>query len=174
MASLLALLTALAACRHLPPDKDARAVAPPPAVRRVPSAAELRGAWVSRDLRGALRDLGHTAVYVLGPDGKYSGAILGDEESIPVAGAYAYEDGRLSFDDGALVFEVAEVDGVLEWSSPDAFVRLDPLGPRHSGIVDSPTSSGTAGSRPDASVAANLRASSSESAGNAPDSASVD
>jgi hypothetical protein len=129
-ASLFAFVAVLAACRHLPPDKEARAVGPPRVERRLPAVAELQGAWVSTELRGALRDLGHTAVYVFGPDGKYSGAILGDEESIPIAGTYAYADGRLSFDDDALVFQVARVGGVLEWSSPDAFVRLDVLGPR--------------------------------------------
>lgn len=122
-ASLL-LCVALAACRHVPPDKEARAVVKPPAVTRTPAAAELLGAWQSTALRGALAEFGHTAVYVFAEGGTYTGTLVSDKEATPIGGAWTYEDGKLSLDDGALVFTAAFVDDRLTLASPDGYAEL--------------------------------------------------
>jgi len=126
-AASLLLLAAVAACRHVPPDKEARAVVKPPDVTRTPAAAELLGAWRSVALRGVLADLGHTAVYVFAEDGRYTGALVSEHEATPVGGTYEYAGGQLSLDDGAIVFTAAFVNDRLTLSSADAFVELVPL-----------------------------------------------
>jgi hypothetical protein len=129
--SLLLLLLALAACRHAPPDKEARAVAPPDPVRCVPEGPELYGAWRSTVLRGTLADLGHTAIYVFEKDGKYTGAMVSDEECTPLSGTYTYAASKLSLDGGAIVFKATLLgDGRLLLEAPDTYVELVPMGDR--------------------------------------------
>jgi len=126
-ASLL-LVLALVACRHVPPDKEARAVAPPDPPHVELDASRLLGAWTSVALRGTLADLGHTAIYVFDANGRYTGAIVSDEECTPIGGTYAYEAPRLSLDDGAIVFEARLLgDGRLVLEAPDTYVELVPL-----------------------------------------------
>jgi hypothetical protein len=124
---LLVAAAVLAGCRHLPPDKAARAVAPAPAPGRVPAAEEIRGAWFASAIRGALGELGQAAVYVFGPDGRYSGALVGPSECVPVAGVYAYDAGRLVLDGGELEFEATLKDGRLELHSPASYLELVPV-----------------------------------------------
>jgi hypothetical protein len=122
------LLLALAACRHVPPDKEARAVVPPPPAARTPERAELLGAWRSVVLRGALAELGHTAVYVFAEGGAYTGALVSERECTPIGGAWGYENGQLTLDDGALVFSAGLVDDRLTLSAGDTYVELVRLG----------------------------------------------
>ena len=99
-------------------------MAPKQPVRSVPAAADLLGAWRSFEMRGALEDFGHFALYVFGPDGVYSGALANDEASTPIEGRYTYADGALTLDDGALRFKVTRVDGDLELVSAGSYLRL--------------------------------------------------
>jgi len=122
--SAAALLCLLAACHHAPPDLEARAAPAPVEVRRVPTADEIAGAWRSVAVRGDLAELGHTALYVFGPDGRYTGALAGDSECVGIEGRWTYADGRLDLDDGQLVFDVEMVDGKLRLTSPVAFLEL--------------------------------------------------
>ncbi|HEX5136457.1 MAG TPA: hypothetical protein VFY93_05775 [Planctomycetota bacterium] len=123
-ASLL-LPLALAACRHVPPDKEARAVAPPEPPRVALDAQGLLGAWTSVALRGTLADLGHTAVYVFDAGGRYTGALVSDAECTPIGGAYAFEAPNLSLDGGAIVFQARLLgDGRLVLEAPDTYVEL--------------------------------------------------
>jgi len=127
-ASLL-LLVALAACRHVPPDKEARAVVKPPAVTRTPEAAELLGAWRSTALRGTLAEFGHAAVYVFADGGTYTGALVSEKEATPIGGAWTYEGGELSLDGGALVLKASLLDdGRLVLEAADTYVELVPMG----------------------------------------------
>lgn len=123
-ASLLVALLALGACRHVPPDLEARAAPRPPATARVPSAAELRGPWTSGTVRGALADIGTFALYVFGPDGRYTGALANETTSTPLEGTYAYADGTLTFDDGAVEMRAKLVGDRLELTSDDAFLVM--------------------------------------------------
>lgn len=122
--SLLGALLLLAACRHVPPDKEARAVVRAEPVRRTPSGDELRGLWVSRRIRGTLADLGTLAVYVFGPEGRYSGVVASSTESTPLEGTYSYADGILSFDDGAFEMRATLAGEHLELTSEAAYVEL--------------------------------------------------
>lgn len=125
---LLTFLALAAACRHLPPDKGARAVVPAAQpVRRIPAAGEISGPWVSRALRGAVADLGHTALYVFGPEGRYTGALVTPTESVPIEGRYSLEAGKLSLDGGDVTFDAALADGILELTSPESYLELVPL-----------------------------------------------
>jgi len=133
-ASIL-LLFALAACRHVPPDKEARAVAPPEPLHIVPEAPDLYGSWRSTALRGTLADLGHTAIYVFGEDGRYTGALVSDKEATPIGGAYTYASSKLSLDDGAIVFDATLLgDGRLVLDAGDTCVELVPMGDRPSHV----------------------------------------
>ena len=123
-ASPFICLLALAACRHLPPDREARAMPRPMAKARVPTAAELRGPWASRAVRGALADIGTFAVYVFGPEGRYTGALANQTESTPLEGTYVYADGTLTFDDGAIEMKATLVGSHLELTSEVAFLEL--------------------------------------------------
>lgn len=128
-ASLLVL--ALAACRHVPPDKEARAVVRPEPARAVPEASQLVGSWRSTVLRGTLAELGHAAVYVFGGDGTYTGALVSEKECTPIGGTYEYQAPKLSLDGGALVFEVTLLgDGALVLAASDTYVELVPVGER--------------------------------------------
>jgi hypothetical protein len=118
------LLLLVAACSHVPPDKEARAIVTPPPVARTPAAAEILGAWRSTTLRGALADLGHTAVYVFAEGGTYTGALISDVEATPIGGAYAYDEGRLSLDDGAIAFAASMVEDRLLLTAEDGYVEL--------------------------------------------------
>jgi hypothetical protein len=81
-------------------------------------------------LRGALAELGHTAVYVFGEDGTYTGALVSDREATPIGGAYEYRPPRLSLDGGALVLDAALLgDGRLVLEAGDAYLELVPLAP---------------------------------------------
>jgi hypothetical protein len=94
---------------------------------RAPTEPELRGAWRSRVLRGPLTEFGHTAIYVFGPDGAYTGALVSDVESTPIAGTYRYADGVLILDDGALEFRALRFDDRLELDGEGGFLALEPL-----------------------------------------------
>jgi hypothetical protein len=120
----LALLLALAACRHIPPDKEARAVAPPEPPHVVPEASQILGAWRSTALRGTLAELGHTAIYVFAADGRYTGALVSEEEATPIGGTYTYAAGKLSLDDGAIVFTATLLGEKLALEAPDTYVEL--------------------------------------------------
>lgn len=122
-ASLLAGLALLAACRHIPPDKQARAVRQPEPVRRTPTAEELKGLWISRTLRGALADLGSFAVYVFGEEGRYTGTLANEKETTPLEGRYRYADGVLTLD-GDLVLAATLVGEHLELVSKVAYLEL--------------------------------------------------
>ena len=122
-ASLLLGLALLAACRHIPPDSQARAVQHPAPKRRAPSAQELHGLWVSRTVRGALADLGSHAVYVFGKNGRYTGTLANDTEATPLQGSYAYADGVLTID-GALEMKATLVGERLELVSQVAYLEL--------------------------------------------------
>jgi len=123
-ASLL-LPLALAACRHVPPDKEARAVAPPDPPHVELDESRLLGAWTSVAMRGTLADLGHTAIYVFDENGRYTGAIVSDAECTPIGGTYAFDAPRLSLDDRAIVFEAKLLrDGRLVLEAPDTYLEL--------------------------------------------------
>ena len=122
-ASLLAGLVLLAACRHVPPDKAARAVERPEPQRRAPSAKELEGLWVSQTVRGALADLGTFAVYVFGDHGRYTGALANRTESMPLEGSYTYAGGVLTLD-GDLEMKATLAGDHLELVSPAAYMEL--------------------------------------------------
>ena len=139
-ASSLILLFLAAACRHTPPDRDARAVAPPPKERHTPTSEELAGLWQSRAIRGAFADLGSFAVYVFGPTGRYTGAIAGNAESTPLEGEWTYADGVLTLD-GRLELQALIVGDRLQLTGPDAFLELV-----------RPAASRTTGSAPPATV----------------------
>jgi hypothetical protein len=119
----IALLFLAAACRHTPPDREARAVAPPPETARTPSADDLVGLWHSRALRGAFAELGTYAIYVFGPNGRYSGAIAGERESTPLEGTWTYADGVLTLDD-SIELHARLVGDRLQLSGADAFLEL--------------------------------------------------
>jgi hypothetical protein len=123
-ASLLVALLVLGACHHAPPDLEARAAPRPPAMARTPTAAELLGPWTSGTVRGALADIGTFALYVFGPDGRYTGALANETASTPLEGTYAYADGTLTFDDGALEMKATLVGDHLELVSDDAFLEM--------------------------------------------------
>jgi hypothetical protein len=123
-ASLLVALLALGACHHVPPNPEARAAPRPAAKARVPTAAELHGPWTSGAVRGALADIGTFALYVFGPDGRYSGALANETTSTPLEGTYAYADGTLTFDDGTLEMTARLVGDRLELTSEDAFLVM--------------------------------------------------
>ena len=128
MRSSWALLVLLAACRHVPPDEAARA-APPvaPVVRRVPRADELRGSWISVEVRGEIEGLGHTFLYCFGEEGRYTGAVTSESECVPLEGAYALRSGpdkaTLTLD-GGLDFEAAIIEERLELHSPGSYLVL--------------------------------------------------
>lgn len=124
---ILLLLAGLAACRHVPPDKAARAVEQARPVRTTPGAADLRGSWCSVELRGTLSELGHSVVYVFGADGAYSGAVVSEAQALPIEGRYTYRAGVLDLDDGAVEFRASSVGGQLELVSTDSYARLVPL-----------------------------------------------
>jgi hypothetical protein len=120
--ALLALL-ATAACRHVPPDMDARVAAPPPPERRAPMEAEIQGVWVSRSVRGAFADWGSLAVYVFRPGGTYAGALAGVQDCVPLEGRWTLADGVLTLDD-ELTLDAALVGDRLELSGENAYVEL--------------------------------------------------
>ena len=99
-------------------------MARPPAPTRVPTAAELRGRWTSHVVRAALAEIGTFAVYVFGPDGRYTGALANQTESTPLEGTYVYADGILTFDDGALEMSARLVGDRLELMSEVAFLEM--------------------------------------------------
>jgi hypothetical protein len=119
----IALLFLAAACRHTPPDKEARAVAPPEQVPHTPTADELAGLWHSRALRGAFAELGTFAVYVFGPNGRYSGAIAGERESTPLEGTWSFAEGVLTIDD-SIELRARVIGDRLQLSGEDAYLEL--------------------------------------------------
>jgi hypothetical protein len=127
---MVLLGAALAACAHVPPDAEARAVAPPPVVRTVPPADALTGAWKSVSVRGALADLGQHLLYAFDGAGRFTGALVDGATIIPVGGKYAYDEtsGALTLEDGALLFEVVRAGETLELRSDDSFLVLARLG----------------------------------------------
>jgi len=130
---LLALLLppGFSACRHVPPDLDARAAAAPPLERRAPMESDLHGLWLSRSVRGAFADYGHVAIYVFRPGGTYTGALAGTQDCVPLEGRWRLAHGVLTLDD-ELEFDATLVGGRLELAGENAFVELarpEPAGP---------------------------------------------
>jgi len=133
---IASLLLALAACTHVPPDIEARATPPviAPAQRRAPLAGELVGAWMSVEVRGALKAVGDDLVYVFTADGRYTGAAISSAECAPLAGSYALDSDGLLRIDGVLVFRAAFVGDRLELVSDGSYLLLRRLD--HSPPVD--------------------------------------
>jgi hypothetical protein len=127
--ALLLLAWAGAACRHAPPDVEARA-APPvvaPAERRAPDAGDLLGAWMTDEVRGALADVGEAILYVFAEEGRYTGAAVGRTECTPLEGRYVLEidgeDAALLMD-GELKFKATLLDGRLALTSEGSYMVL--------------------------------------------------
>ena len=127
-AASAALLIVLASCQHAPPDTAARAAPDVAAVvRRVPRAEELRGSWISVEVRGDVEALGHTFLYCFAENGRYTGAVTSEVECVPLEGAYSlriHDDSAvLTLDDG-LEFQVALLDERMELQSPGGYLVL--------------------------------------------------
>ena len=128
--AIVLLLFAGVACRHVPPDLEARAApaAKAPEERRAPLPGELAGAWMSVEIRGALEAAGGALVYVFTTDGRYTGAAIGTVECTPLAGSYVLDStaqGSTLQMDGDLLFRAAIVDGRLELVSDNSYVLLN-------------------------------------------------
>lgn len=119
----IALLFLAAACRHAPPDREARAVAPSPQRAHMPAVDELAGLWHSCALRGSFAELGTFAVYVFGPNGRYTGAVAGERESTPLEGTWSYADGVLTID-GSIELRARLVGGRLQLTGSDTYLEL--------------------------------------------------